>query len=113
MTLNPQQFEGEQLPMFMTARDIHRTITPGDMGGFDKPAQMWADKLAESKVDNADDGTDRTIWQSVKDEGVRSPVDIAHRPSGPMLWDGHHRVVSALNTDPDQYVPVLHEELGF
>lgn len=102
MALSPDQFgEPEQLRMFMSAREIHSGFAPGDRRGEMGPgadARIWARKLGEAR----DDG----LVASVRSAGVQKPVELLH--SEQAVIDGHHRVAAAMNTNPDQLVPVIH-----
>lgn len=115
MTLNATQFQGEQLPMFMTARDLYNNTQPGD--ARESAPQMWNSKLREARVPgSAEDSSGASLRDSVRSSGVRTPVTVLHGgwiagyqdSDKPILWNGHHRVVSAINTNPDQLVPVEH-----
>jgi hypothetical protein len=74
-------------------------------------------KLDESRQDYADDGTERSLYKSVQEEGIREPVALVHSDDmygSPLykgmppkvLIDGHHRVFSQADIDPKKFVPV-------
>jgi hypothetical protein len=93
----------EQLPMFMSAREIHRNFAPGDRGGEIGPhadARIWNKKLQEAK--------DEGLESSVRQQGVQKPVDL--ELAGQSVLNGHHRIAAAVHTGADQLVPVLHHE---
>jgi hypothetical protein len=57
----------------------------------------------------------RTLRDSIAREGVRSPVDLHHPTSysedrRPELGEGHHRVFTANDLNPNMEVPVRHKE---
>lgn len=97
--LNPNQ-----LRMFMTAREMVGELAPGDVEGHGTPERMWKDKRADNKIEGID--------LHIKANGVHVPVDVMHRDGGaaPMLWDGHHRTISAYDSDPESLVPVMHHD---
>jgi hypothetical protein len=109
----------DQLTMFERAGDLANSdITHhGDMGEFEHPDDLQSRKLKEATQENADDNTDRSIYQSVKEEGIHWPVTLVHSKDmygSPLhrgmptkvLVDGHHRVFSQADIDPNKFVPV-------
>jgi hypothetical protein len=96
---------GEQLRMFMTARELH-AMPSADVGGplpaWRTHGEMWSDKAK----DNADDG----LGASVAKHGVEYPVTIAHRGEVTELEAGHHRIQAAYDHNPESYVPVQHRD---
>lgn len=114
MTLNPQQFQ--QLPMFMSAREITDTASPGDRPYGDDEAAVWRvkGKSAFSKKAGAyGRKPTMSLGASIGQEGVQRPVDIVHTQTGEKpttLVQGHHRVAYSLENDPDRLIPVVHHE---
>lgn len=52
---------------------------------------------------------DKSLFQSIKEQGVQDPVELQFRKNSnelPMLADGHHRVVAANRINPDMWLPV-------
>ena len=111
----------EQLRMFMTPAEIlsERRVNGNEIededyevagydtwdGDFDyddpdvrgaAEEAMWSRKLDEAY----DDGT----YDSIEEEGVRSPIALGPERIG----NGHHRIATANNLNPHQFVPVMH-----
>jgi hypothetical protein len=132
--ISNEQFD--QLAMLMPAKDLMGgQYRPGDAldaeryGPADTEVQrataeqrMWSAKTAESDVpgtvNNAHWAThpnfvgegSTSLIESVRDRGVRHPVQIFHSSSyGSMIGDGHHRIAAAHAVDPNMEVPVAHE----
>ena len=135
--LNPQQ-----LQLFMPAKeivekyrvrpDLHGT---GDAIRFghtkdESTEQLWERKLAESHEWDTPEGMDfdegyehpdghtyamPTIHQSVEKFGIRNPIALRESESGlgPVIWNGLHRLATAMDTNPDMEVPVRQEETEF
>ena len=116
MTLNPNQFDPgknpKQLRMFMTAPEIMGLVnTSKDVHGSETMDDMWKRKLGESK--NRDN-----LYDSLATRGYRGmPLWISHEDftehDGPQdeeirLMDGHHRVASMAQIDPNAWIPVTH-----
>lgn len=115
-------FRYTQLPMFMSGQEFMDHIKPGDAHGAG-----WASlrqKVVESKrggIDNAWASArhgDETHYDSVKREGVRSPVSVYHPnypdrqgSKSPRLRNGHHRVLASHDIDPERLIPVWHQDL--
>jgi hypothetical protein len=54
-----------------------------------------------------------SIWQSVRQEGVKEPVHLGNvfgSVGKRQIVGGHHRIAAALETRPSDYIPVLHHE---
>jgi hypothetical protein len=111
-----QQFE--QLPMFVSARDIHDNYIPMDRGGSING--MYGRKLDEAANANymTRHGGTGSLVDSIKAGGVKTPVHVYHSEGdstaygvhGKALFDGHHRVAVAYDQNPDQLVPVVHDD---
>lgn len=118
----------QQLSMFMTARDIQTTVTPGDLfSHMDRDrAALWDRKSRESddtdsptndrlRLDyNGDwrsknDDDSKTLTESIAKHGVNHPVEVLHERNGESyLTEGHHRVAAAASISPDYLLPVIH-----
>ena len=50
----------------------------------------------------------RSMYQSIKAEGVKSPVLLGYdmKTDQSTIRDGHHRIAAANDIDPEMYVPV-------
>jgi hypothetical protein len=117
--LNPGQFQ--QLPMFMTARDIDRQYDPNEgdrnvdesTGWVETTDELWDRKAQEAKQDASGVGDGLSVHDSVLRHGVKSPVWLYHDERSiqgdlPTVGNGHHRVAVLLHNDPDRLMPVLH-----
>ena len=131
-SMSSDQFD--QLQMFMTARQLRTEVRPGDALDAERYGishteaarrvaedRMWADKESENAVPGTsvsahhahhphfDQSQGPSMDESVRREGVKSPVGIFHGTSyGAMLGEGHHRVATAFRANPDMLVPVEH-----
>lgn len=106
--LNGAQFE--QLPMFMSAREIHDHIPPGDLiNAGDTPEDLYARKLRQAKTYRYNDDGGKTLHESIAVEGVKEPVTIWSHHGFLRLGEGHHRVAVGMGTDPDRLLPVTHD----
>lgn len=48
------------------------------------------------------------LLKDIEKQGVQKPVQVSHEDEEPHLYDGHHRVVSAYNVNPNMLIPVEH-----
>ncbi len=104
---NPQQFgDGEQLQMFMPARDLYNANKTSDAPYYSSREQMWKQKLIESRV--GDSPRHRSTYESIKESGVKTPVGVWQEEGGVDLRHGHHRVAVAHDIDPAMEIPVYH-----
>jgi hypothetical protein len=108
-----------QLPMFMTARDIVATHQPSDWdrdktypkgqpSRLETDSEVLSRKLSESKG-----GDWAGFHESIAAEGVKTPVHLSMqfgRSGKPQIGEGHHRVASTMDINPDRYIPVMHHE---
>lgn len=118
--------------MFMPARELRGRIPdyPDDSG--EKAVQRSLTEShnrrvspGQSKSLGVEEG--KTLYESVRDEGVKSPVELlftnrqgdtwpaenleaARRDRRPILVEGHHRAASAMDIDPTMEVPVTYDE---
>lgn len=112
-SLNEDQFSG-QLRMFAPAHEIKAAIDAGNLHTGDDEletgkvpmSQMWRIKRREAQWE----GTHK----SVQEEGVKTPLHIFHDPEGEeqgsWLWDGHHRLISAYDKDPNAEIPLKYND---
>lgn len=111
----------QQLPMFMSAREIQSSYGPwhrehetvlSEKPPFRKETneEMYARKLDEFKSEgNADENGQN--WTSSYDQvvgggGPREPVTLGVNTG--MIHGGHHRIAAMAHGAPDQPMPVLH-----
>lgn len=112
-----------QMKLFMQAKDFMDLTAghqeDGDYGDYRKlgdSPRLNARKLIESKIGSASNtyrdaptGKD-TLYESIKKEGVTSPVSLWVTPQDgewrTMINDGHHRVATAYDINPEMWVPV-------
>lgn len=124
--LNPTQFQ--QLPMFMSAREITNQFAPYD---YDREATVLDGNYEALEFESDDELWDRKTeeaWnQGLRHEmandnfRVRKPIHLAHDedprderegdiPAYPQIAGGHHRIAVLNEEAPDQLQPVLHHE---
>jgi len=116
-----EHLQGKQLSMFLPAKVLrgmrpHMEDIDSETEGWDdykepgvagpgmrnKKRFMWQVKLDESSDDN--------LYDSIAFEGVHTPILIQHYGKNKTrLAEGHHRVASAYDINPDMEVPVEHE----
>lgn len=115
-----------QMKLFMTAREL-MDIPAGDSKGYVPMSQnpsMSEKKLQESKTGwsaqaRVPHGLGQTLHDSIKEKGVIKPVLIntdapfKDRKRREILWNGHHRVVSAHDIDPDMYIRVIYTPIEY
>ena len=112
-----QEHLSGQLSMFIPAREL-MNYTAGHTEGYDdkylllsKSPGIIKQKLEESKEKSAsgryfvEEGKD-SLHDSIKKEGVHSPVSLRIRKKDVQINDGHHRLVAAHDIDPNMEVPV-------
>ena len=108
-----------QLSMWIPAREL-MNYTAGHTEGFsndylplsESRSLTWL-KLKESKT-GSEYYTDApkkkgkpSLYQSIKKEGVRIPVNLKIRKNNDVqIDDGHHRIVAAHDINPDMEIPV-------
>lgn len=103
--------------MFIPAREL-MNYTAGHTEGINKDylplsksPGVIRKKLQESKEKSAagqyfvKKGKD-SLHDSIRKEGVKSPVNLRIRTNDVQINDGHHRLVSAHDIDPNMEVPV-------
>jgi hypothetical protein len=106
--MSAQNLSYTQLAMYMPAHEIAKLpMTDAHKGESNK--EVLARKLKSSKEDKWEDS--KGMHESIKKIGVQQPVEIIHdAKKGPMLAEGHHRIASAMDTNPNMLVPVTHLE---
>lgn len=113
----PKTQEGyQQLPMFMTADDLQQSITitgDGIAGTRDPETVLGIKSLnAQQKLGR---GRGSGVYNAIKEEGVKNPVQLIHTDSDIMLGDGHHRTGSAIDqarsgVGANRFIPVIHTD---
>ena len=103
-----------QLPLLMTLRELDNLV-PNDAFLHDYDSYTPEESyriLWEDKEDECSPG----FLRSIAKEGVITPIkvqDLSTVPagSGPLLYNGHHRIVAArARLKPDALIPVLFED---
>jgi hypothetical protein len=123
-----------QYKLFMTAGEL-MNVKAGDSPGMQsltEASDLRKRKLSESKRGTAEESFihskegEETLYESIKKEGVRNPVTLTVNkewgqvgdPSigrwAPVNWNetllnGHHRVVSANDINPNTFIPVRYQ----
>jgi hypothetical protein len=74
---------------------------------------MWTNKVRSAKNSPEHGGEDElgpgdtSLYESIRREGVRTPINVVEGESDlPMITEGHHRVFSAADIDPNMEIPV-------
>jgi hypothetical protein len=113
----------EQLPMFMSGREITQQYAPAEddkhwinsKQRFENSDELWGRKAQESETGGhggrsyrLNSGELGTLHESIKENGVQSPIPLGRT----QVIDGHHRVASQFAIDPDKQIPVTHREGG-
>lgn len=111
MTYSRKQFE--QLPMFMSARQITTKYEPlvGDreptMRGQESDEQVWRRKAVEMSKEP-------DFARALDANEVSAPIPLTHEANyggkKPMVAGGHHRIAYNLYRHPDRLLPVVHHE---
>jgi hypothetical protein len=112
-----QEHLSGQLSMFIPAREL-MNYTSGHTEGFgdkylplSKSPGIYNQKLRESKEKSAsgqyfvEKGKD-SLHDSIRKEGIKSPVNLRIRKNDVQINDGHHRLVSAHDINPNMEIPV-------
>jgi hypothetical protein len=98
----------QQLAMYLPAKEI-AGYSMMDAHRGESNQEVLARKLASAKADTWEDS--KGMHESIKKIGVQNPVDIIHDPKhGPMLGEGHHRIASAMDANPNMLIPVTNKE---
>lgn len=107
--LNPKQ-----LKLFMTARELMNMPAGDDLEEWRPMAQnpdLLNEKLEESMDPNAYAKVydNLNLHDSIKTHGVQDPINIeffSRDHDDTVISDGHHRVASAFNINPDMIIPI-------
>lgn len=113
-----------QMKLFMTAGELFH-IPSSDSTDFQSLAEddvLQEKKRRESERGYADqsrvprskNSSEKTLKESIAEEGVKKPVELAFLPkrvvenigTRVVLANGNHRVVTAHDIDPNMYVPI-------
>lgn len=97
-----------QLAMFMPAHEIAK-MKLGDTRKGETNEQVLARKLKSAKED-AWEGS-KGMYESIKKIGVQEPVELVHSKKESFLGEGHHRLASAMDVNPNMLLPVSHHYL--
>lgn len=108
----------EQLQMFMPAGKLRQDVAPSD---FDADVHLsgWDNKLEESKRGgyfrrhHLDPHHDKSLHESIEEEGVVQPVEVYNRYGKDRVYEGHHRIAASADIDPTMEVPVIHRGCGY
>ena len=106
--MSNQNLSHEQLAMFMPAHQI-ASLKLGDTRKGETNEQVLARKLESAKADKW--SASKGMYESIKREGVHTPVEIIKSKAGTFLGEGHHRIASAIDVNPNMLVPVEHHDL--
>ncbi len=105
-----------QLRMFIPAHELMSFI-PADGAPQVKPLEFGKNKglLEQKREENAvsiRQGTEPLI-ESVAKEGVHNPVHVTDKKESAqgIIWNGHHRIVAAYDTNPNMEIPVVNNVL--
>lgn len=106
-----RHLNGQQLRMFIPAHEL-MTYEPSDVN-VDDPLDVGYSEtpiVLESKRsdNNVSRGGRPSLLQSVAAHGVQNPVPVTERGkyTRGSIWDGHHRIAAAYDTNPNMEVPV-------
>jgi len=116
------QPKGTQLKMFMSPREIEQTVSGygdfgmkrGGPGAYDTPNDAMrsinADMMRQKEGRFYGTGELAQMHANIGTEGVKKPVELNHSRSGgaPFFENGHHRLISQTEHDPDRLMPVVH-----
>lgn len=96
----------QQLAMYMPAHEIAK-LPMTDTRPGETNQDVLARKLKSAKADKWEGS--KGMYKSIKKIGVQEPVELIHHPKrGMMLSEGHHRIASAMDVNPQMIVPVTH-----
>lgn len=104
-----EHLNARQLRMFIPAHEL-MGFAPSDDRSETEYSEAYG--LLERKRRNntqllKDGFGSEPLGKSVAREGVREPVAVTDQENGEsVIWNGHHRIVAAYDTDPNMEVPV-------
>ena len=78
---------------------------------LEQSQMSWEDyDYAHGLADKPEEGT-TSLYDSIKKHGVKTPVELwTLDDNSPMVKNGHHRIVSANDINPNMYIPVSYDE---
>jgi hypothetical protein len=109
-----EYLQGEQLSMFMPAHALmeYPSGESASRSSLSVDTGLHENKLWESKQ--------RGLVEEIRGRGVEKPVLVMIRKQHEDPWeyqhqilDGHHRVVSANNVNPNMEIPVKHSSAKY
>ena len=114
----------QQLQMFMPAGELRDLIVDYPDDPSEDVIQIaliesHVRRISPRQSENFGVKEGKTLHESVRDEGVKEPVELVFTdlqgdpwPTGgrPVLVEGHHRAASAMDIDPTMEVPVTYDE---
>lgn len=104
--MGARNVSSQQLAMFLPAHEIAKMpMTDAHRGESNQ--EVLARKLASAKADKWEPS--KGMYESIKKIGVQEPVEIIHSDKGQMLGEGHHRIASAMDVNPNMLIPVEHK----
>lgn len=107
--------QGEQLRLFMQARELmdvpteewsheYRTMNEDDSLYFGKLEES-ASGYEHDTYNEAEEGQS-SLYDSIKKEGVKSPVTLRYSGGLTVIDNGHHRIAAANDINHEMYIPV-------
>jgi len=123
----------KQLKLFMTADELMNSTSGDVMAEYDyvditnpsirtlaQDTTLNKQKLKESMSGSENEAVDEpqkgetTLFDSIKNHGVLTPVMVEHQDDGGViLHNGHHRVSVANELNPQMYIPIRYSEDGY
>lgn len=89
---------------------MHRPVGAGP----ETIGELWNKKLRESKRPAETGGHGAGVYDSVKEKGVLTPVNVTYKKERgyriPTIGNGNHRVAAQADIDPERLVPVIHHD---
>jgi len=107
-----EHLNAKQLRMFIPAHEL-MGFAPSDDRSESEYSEAYG--LLERKRShntqswsNIDGDAPEPLIKSVAREGVREPVTVTDQDKNgeSTIWNGHHRIVAAYDTDPNMEVPI-------
>jgi hypothetical protein len=106
--MSAQNLSYTQMAMYMPAHEIAK-LPMTDAHRGESNQEVLARKLKSAKADTWEES--KGMYKSIKKIGVQQPVEIIHDTvKGPMLGEGHHRIASAMDANPNMIIPVKNIE---
>lgn len=119
-----EHMNNKQLSLFLPAREL-MNYTAGHTEGRDtdytllsKSPNVYKQKLQQSKEPPSgyyfgkQHKGGESLYDSIKQEGVKTPITLRFRnkENDIQIDDGHHRIVSAHDIDPNMEIPVRYRD---